>query len=167
MPHLRKSGLGTKQPGRCHLNWLVALALLLAAGLPGIAAASDGLQTVEIATGRGVEVFRVELARTDEERARGLMFRRALPEGQGMLFDFRPDKEVAMWMKDTFIPLDMIFIRADGSILRIEENTTPHSTAVISSGGVVRAVLELRGGAARKYGIKPGDKVSHPLFSSR
>lgn len=121
-------------------------------------------ETLEITTSRGVEVFRVEIAKSDQERATGLMYRRELPEGQGMLFDFRPDQDVAMWMKNTFIALDMIFIRADGTIHHIAENTEPHSTAIISSQGKVRAVLEVIGGTVRKYGIARGDKVGHPLF---
>ncbi len=123
--------------------------------------------TLEIVTKNGVHVFAVELARTDEERARGLMFRKQLPEGRGMLFDFSPEQEVSMWMKNTYVSLDMIFIRADGRILRIAENTEPLSERTISSGGRVRAVLEVVGGTARKLGIAPGDRVAHPLFTRR
>jgi uncharacterized membrane protein (UPF0127 family) len=123
--------------------------------------------TLEIVTRNGVHVFAVELARTDEERARGLMFRKELPEGRGMLFDFSPEQEVSMWMKNTYVSLDMIFIRADGRILRIAENTEPLSERTISSGGRVRAVLEVVAGTARKLGIAPGDRVAHPLFSRR
>lgn len=126
---------------------------------------AQDLQTVEIATKNGVHVFAVELANTDETRARGLMHRKELPEGRGMLFDFRRDQEVAMWMQNTFIPLDMIFIRADGRIHRIAENTEPHSTRLVSSGGPVRGVLEVIAGTARKFGIAPGDRVAHPMFS--
>lgn len=121
-------------------------------------------QTLEIATATGVHVFSVELANTDEERARGLMFRKELPAGQGMLFDFKRDQEVSMWMQNTYIPLDMIFIRADGRIHRIAENTEPLSTRIISSGGPVRAVLEVIGGTAKRLGIRPGDRVAHPMF---
>ncbi|HEY0568652.1 MAG TPA: DUF192 domain-containing protein [Xanthobacteraceae bacterium] len=126
---------------------------------------AQDLQTVEIATKNGVHVFAVELANTDETRARGLMHRKELPEGRGMLFDFRRDQEVSMWMQNTFIPLDMIFIRADGRIHRIAENTEPHSTRLISSGGPVRGVLEVIAGTARKFGIATGDRVAHPMFS--
>ncbi len=122
------------------------------------------LPALEIASKSGVHVFAVELANTDEERAKGLMFRKNLPEGQGMLFDFEREQDVAMWMQNTYISLDMLFIRGDGTILRIAENTTPLSTRIIPSGGPVRAVLELIAGSARKYGIEPGDKVAFPIF---
>jgi uncharacterized protein len=122
-------------------------------------------QTIEIASKNGVHVFSVELAVTDEERERGLMFRKRLPEGQGMLFDFKREQEVSMWMENTYIPLDMIFIRRDGRIWRIAENTEPLSRAIISSGGPVLAVLEVIGGTAKKLGIAPGDRVGAPMFA--
>jgi uncharacterized membrane protein (UPF0127 family) len=128
------------------------------------AARAAELQTVEIAANGGVHVFSVELATTDEERAQGLMFRKELPEGRGMLFDFKTEQEVGFWMKNTYIPLDMIFIRGDGRILRIEENTEPLSQRSISSGEPIRAVLEVIGGTSRKLGIAPGDKVSAAIF---
>jgi len=104
---------------------------------------------------------------TDEQRARGLMERRSLPEGRGMLFKFEPDQVIQMWMHNTYISLDMIFIRGDGRIMRIAENTTPLSDRVISSGGAARGVLEVIAGTARKLGIAPGDKVAHPWFEQR
>jgi uncharacterized membrane protein (UPF0127 family) len=122
-------------------------------------------ETLEIVTKNGVHVFTVEVARTNEERQKGLMFRKELPEGRGMLFDFKPDQEVAMWMRNTYIPLDMLFINGDGTIRRIAENTEPLSERTISSGGPVRGVLEVIGGTAKKLGIAPGDKVAHPLFT--
>ncbi len=79
-----------------------------------------------------------------------------------MLFDFKPEQEVSMWMKNTYVSLDMIFIRADGRILRIAENTEPLSTKIISSQGPARAVLEVVAGTAQKYGIRPGDRVAPP-----
>jgi hypothetical protein len=82
-----------------------------------------------------------------------------------MLFDFSPEQEVSMWMKNTFISLDMIFIRADGRILRIAENTEPQSTKIIPSRGLAKGVLEVIAGTAKKYGIAPGDRVAHPLFN--
>jgi len=125
------------------------------------------LKTLEIANKTGVHVFAVEIADTDATREKGLMFRKSLPEGQGMLFDFHEEQPVGFWMQNTYIPLDMIFIRGDGSILRIAENTEPLSTRIIPSGGPVRAVLELIGGSARKFGIAPGDKVAFPIFKPR
>jgi uncharacterized protein len=139
---------------------ICALALALASAR---APAAD-LNTLEIVSKTGVHVFSVELAVTDEDRARGLMFRRELRDGQGMLFDFGHDQEVAMWMKNTLIPLDMMFITAGGRILRIAENTEPMSTRIIPAGGPVRAVLEVIGGTAKRYGITAGDRVAHPWF---
>jgi uncharacterized protein len=133
---------------------------------PGRVHATDQ-QTLEIVTKRGVHVFAIEVAVTDEERARGLMYRKNLPEGQGMLFDFKPNQEVSMWMKNTYVSLDMIFIRSDGRILRIAENTTPLSENIISSGGAVRGVLEVVAGTAKRLGIAAGDRVAHPLFTGR
>ena len=150
---------------------LVLLAALFAVALPfvetagGLAAAE--LQPLEIASKSGVHVFAVEMASTAAEQAKGLMFRRELPEGQGMLFDFHQEQPTSFWMKNTYIPLDMIFIRGDGRILRIAENTVPLSETLIPSGGPVRAVLEVNGGTAKKLGIAPGDRVAHPIFSGR
>jgi len=150
---------------------LVFLAALFVVTLPfvgitgGLAAAE--LQPLEIASKGRVHVFAVEMASTPAEQAKGLMDRRELPEGQGMLFDFHHEQLTSFWMKNTYIPLDMIFIRGDGRILRIAENTVPLSEALISSGGPVRAVLEVNGGTAKKLGIAPGDRVAHPIFSGR
>ena len=119
-----------------------------------LAAAAD--ETVEIVSRTGVHAFAVEMAVNDEDRARGLMYRRELPEGRGMLFDFNREQVISMWMQNTYIPLDMIFIRGDGRILSIAENTEPLSTRVLSSGGPARAVLEVIGGTAKKLGIRPG-----------
>jgi uncharacterized protein len=121
-------------------------------------------QSLEIVSQSGVHVFSVELAATDEERERGLMFRKELPDGHGMLFDFETDRNIAMWMKNTLIPLDMIFIRNDGRISNIAENTEPMSTRIIPSRGAVRAVLEVAGGTAKRLGIQVGDRVAHPMF---
>ncbi len=148
-------------------RWLVALAIfVVAVGATGDARAAE-LQTLEIATKTGVQVFSVEVATTEEEKRTGLMYRKELPDGRGMLFDFSPEQEVSMWMKNTFIPLDMIFIRADGRILRIAEDTVPQSTKIIPSRGLAKGVLEVIAGTAKKYGIAPGDRVAHPLFNGR
>ena len=115
----------------------------------------------------GVHVFAVEMAVTPEEQAKGLMFRKQLPEGQGMLFDFHREQPTSFWMKNTYVSLDMIFIRADGRILRIAENTVPLSETLVPSGGPVLAVLEVVAGTAKKLGIAAGDRVAHPIFNSR
>ncbi len=140
-----------------------ALVACLALGAERPARAA-GKSTLEIVSKTGVHAFTVELATNDDERSRGLMFRKELPEGRGMLFDFEHEAPVAFWMHNTYIPLDMIFIRGDGSILRIAESTEPLSDRLIPSGGPVRAVLEVIGGTVRKLGIAPGDKVSSPIF---
>ena len=145
------------------LTALALFGLLLAVGPVRPA----DLQTVEIASKNGVHAFSVEMAENDADRAKGLMYRKELPEGKGMLFDFKRDQEVSFWMQNTYIPLDMLFIRGDGTILRIAENTEPLSTKLVPSGGPVRAVLEVIGGSARKFGIAPGDRVAHPIFSGR
>jgi uncharacterized membrane protein (UPF0127 family) len=147
--------------------WGALTSPVLAGVLVFVLAASAGaaeLGTLEIATKNGVRAFTVELAMTDEEKSRGLMFRKELPEGRGMLFDFKRDQDVAMWMENTLISLDMIFIRADGRISHIAENTEPLSRRIISSNGPVRAVLEVIAGTARKYGIARGDRVAHKMF---
>jgi uncharacterized membrane protein (UPF0127 family) len=122
---------------------------------------------LEIASKSGVHIFSVEVVDDDAARAKGLMFRRSLPEGTGMLFDFKTEQDVAFWMQNTYIPLDMVFIRADGRILRIAENTEPMSTKQVPSGGKVLAVLEVIAGTTRKLGIVAGDRVAHPIFSRR
>jgi uncharacterized membrane protein (UPF0127 family) len=149
------------------LGWTTraaAIALALVVSAFGYARAAD-LQTLEIASKTGVHAFQVEMAVTSEEKERGLMYRRELPDGHGMLFDFMVDQPVAFWMKNTYIPLDMIFIRADGRILRIAENAEPLSEKNIPSGGAVRAVLEVIGGTAKKLGIAPGDRVGGSIFA--
>jgi uncharacterized protein len=144
----------------------LAFAVALAAAwlMAPLAARSAEQQTLEIVSKSGVHVFTVELAVSDEERQKGLMFRRSLPESQGMLFDFKADQDISMWMRNTYVSLDMIFIRGDGRILRIAESTQTESDRIIPSGGPVRAVLEVVAGTAKKFGIAPGDRVASPIF---
>ena len=142
----------------------LTLALVL---VPFVAAPRAGAMdkgTLEIATKDGVRVFNVDVAVTDDEREKGLMFVKQVPDGYGMLFDFKQDEQVTMWMKNTLVSLDMIFIRRDGTIARIAESTPTESERIIPSGEPVRAVLEVVAGTARKYGIAPGDKVGYPIF---
>jgi uncharacterized membrane protein (UPF0127 family) len=122
------------------------------------------LEKLTIQTAKGSHSFDVEVMRTPEERSKGLMFRRHMPADRGMLFDFGRTDHVAMWMQNTYIPLDMLFIRADGTIARIHAHAEPLSTRTIPSGEPVLSVLELNGGVAETIGAKPGDKVSHGLF---
>jgi hypothetical protein len=129
------------------------------------ARAQENLSPLVIRTRNGkTHAFRVEIALDDEQRARGLMFRRFMPEDRGMLFDFKRDGEVSMWMRNTYISLDMLFIRADGVIHHIAQRTEPFSERTISSNGPVRAVLEINGGIAAKLGIAPGDMVVNAVF---
>ena len=140
---------------------LIACWALLAA-LPTARAA--GQDTIEIVTRTGVHAFSVELATNAAERAVGLMNRKELPEGRGMLFDFHDDQPVQFWMHNTYIPLDMIFIAGDGRVVRVAENAKPMSDDLIPSGRPVRAVLEVIGGTARKFGIAPGDRITGAFF---
>lgn len=133
------------------------LSVLLAAP---VLAADRGV--VRIESSGGVHSFRVETMRTPEERAQGLMFRRHLDADAGMLFDFQQPMVTHMWMKNTYIPLDMMFIREDGAIANIVADTQPHSTAVLSSTGKVRYVLEVNAGTTARLGIRPGDRVILP-----
>ncbi|WP_407112281.1 DUF192 domain-containing protein [Bradyrhizobium sp. LMG 9283] len=148
-------------------GWLGAILVIAGLAVASTPVGAASFQPLEIVTKNGVQVFSVEMATTEEEKQTGLMYRKELADGKGMLFDFNPEQEVSMWMKNTYVSLDMIFIRADGRILRIAENTEPLSTKIISSRGPARAVLEVVAGTAQKYGIRPGDRVGHPLFGSK
>src|SRR4051812_43994256 len=146
---------------------LAAFALALLA-LPSPAPSSAATnETLEIASKTGVHAFSVEVVANDEERQKGLMYRKELPEGKGMLFDFGTEAPVSFWMKNTYVSLDMIFIRADGRILSIAENTEPLSERMVPSGGPVKGVLEVVAGTARKLGIRPGDHVAHRIFAKK
>lgn len=123
--------------------------------------------TVEISSKSGVHVFSVEIADTEPEREKGLMYRKSLPDGRGMLFDFHHDQQVGFWMKNTYVPLDMIFIRSDGRVVSIAQDAEPMSEKIIYSAAPVRAVLEVKAGTARRLGIAPGDRVANPIFRSR
>jgi hypothetical protein len=110
--------------------------------------------------------FRVEIADTDASRERGLMFRKSLAGDAGMLFDFKSEQNVSFWMKNTLIPLDMLFIDKDGYIINLAPNATPLSEANIPSGGPVLGVLEIRGGRAAELGVEPGDRVRERIFGN-
>jgi uncharacterized membrane protein (UPF0127 family) len=132
----------------------------------GALARGEGrLAPLQIVTQSGTHDFRVELADTPGERARGLMFRRSMPQNQGMLFDFHAETPVMMWMKNTYIPLDMVFVSRQGRVTHVATDAEPMSERVISSNGPAYAVIELNAGVARKIGLKAGDEVRHPAFS--
>jgi len=120
------------------------------------------LITKSLKTDSGDHNFAIEISTTDQERALGLMFRRSLPENAGMLFLYDRPQPATMWMKNTLIPLDMVFISADGKVHRIEQNAEPFSTTLIPSEGPILGVLELNGGEAAKIELKRGDKVLYP-----
>jgi hypothetical protein len=107
----------------------------------------------------GEHRFEIEVARTPEEQARGLMYRQSLPPAAGMLFEYGPPRNITMWMRNTYIPLDMIFIGADWRIARIAQHAVPLSLTTVASEGAVTAVLEVNAGTASRLGFRPGDRV--------
>jgi uncharacterized membrane protein (UPF0127 family) len=123
-----------------------------------------GTLVIETATGQHHR-FDVELATTPAQRGRGLMFRDDMAENAGMLFVYPAEQPIRMWMKNTLIPLDMLFVDGDGRIINIAENTKPLSEAVVASALPALGVVELNGGTARRLGIAPGDRVRHAAFA--
>jgi uncharacterized protein len=118
-------------------------------------------------TASGAFVIHIEIPETTAEQQTGLKYRRRIPAGTGMLFLYARSQEVTMWMKDTYASLDMIFIKPDGEIHRIEAGTEPLSQTVVSSRGDVAAVLELAAGSAVQLGLKPGDRAVHQALAGR
>jgi uncharacterized membrane protein (UPF0127 family) len=139
------------------------LALLVVAALAAPGAASD-LERLQIVTASGTHEFQVEIANDDASRERGLMYRRYMPADRGMLFEFEHEAPVSFWMKNTYIPLDLIFISRGGVVKNFVANAEPLSERVIPSGPPCAAVLELNGGAAAAIGLKVGDKVTYSFF---
>lgn len=122
---------------------------------------------LEIIEGKKVKhVFEVWLADSDRRLSQGLMFVRSLPPARGMLFVHPQPRVLSMWMKNTYIPLDMLFIDEQGRVVTIVENTTPHSLATVSSKKPAIAVLEIAGGEAKRLGLQAGQRVSHPSLVS-
>lgn len=124
------------------------------------------IEQVVIETSKGRIPFVAEIADTEQLRSRGLMFRYRMPDNHAMLFDFKQSREVMMWMKNTHISLDMLFIKADGRVVKVAENTTPLSRAIIDSDEPVAFVLEVVAGTASRIGLKPGDRVVHTLMGN-
>jgi len=141
----------------------LALALFLLAGL-ATSGPAGGLERLQIITATGAHEFQVEIAADDATRERGLMNRRYMVADHGMLFEFDREAPVSFWMKNTYIPLDMIFISRAGVVTNIVADAEPLSERVIPSGPPCAAVLELNGGAAAAIGLNVGDKVRHPFF---
>lgn len=152
------------------LGWAVAFCFVFLAGIDGghaqkkLSFKQDTLRVVKQAGGR--YTFQIELARTPAQRQQGLMFRERLAPDAGMLFDYEKPQPVAMWMKNTYIPLDMIFINGEGIITHISTRAVPLSLQPISSKGPVRAVLEVNGGITDHLGISVGDEVRHAIFGN-
>lgn len=119
---------------------------------------------LELITSTGKHKFEVEIASTRDQQSRGLMFRRSMEPHHGMLFIYKEVQYVSMWMRNTYISLDMVFILPNGKVHRIEASTEPLSERIIESGNRILAVLELIGGTAAKINLKPGDMVRHPVF---
>lgn len=143
------------------------LGLALAALAAGARAAEPfATSSLSLVTAKGRFRFTVEMALDAAQRAQGLQFRETLAAHAGMLFDYERSQPVTMWMKNTLVPLDMLFISADGRVVNIAADTVPKSLAPISSAGPVRAVLEVNAGTAARLGIEPGDRVIHPIFGS-
>ncbi|HEX2020651.1 MAG TPA: DUF192 domain-containing protein [Aurantimonas sp.] len=140
----------------------VAVATFLGAAY--LAVAGGDLSSATLVTESGRHAIEVELATTPETRATGLMNRESMPQGQGMLFDFGESRPVSMWMKNTLIPLDMLFLDEAGAVISIKTNAQPLSLDTIPSGGPVRYVLELNGGAASRYGVARGDRLEHEII---
>ena len=126
---------------------------------PFAAIAADDQLVVHTAT--GAHPFTVELVDTPETRARGLMFRGSLAPDAGMLFDFKEERPVSFWMRNTFIPLDIVFIRADGTVANVHVKARPHDTTGIPSTGAVTYVLEIAGGRSEEIGLEAGDRIEH------
>ncbi len=143
----------------------VCLALAL---LPVGAQAQEAarIEPLSIVTDNSATLFAAEIADSPELRDRGLMFRHMLPADRAMLFDFDIPRPAAMWMKNTYISLDMLFVRADGTIAAIAENTEPLSTQTISVDEPVLGVVELAAGTVKRLGIKRDDKVYHQVFKT-
>ena len=154
---------------RIGLLAMLLLTPLLAAAPPAVAqtAAQAELPKEELViVGKDGKrhVFQVEMALTPEQQTVGEMFRTSVPADGGMLFDWGQPRQSDMWMRNTKVPLDMVFVNADGTVNRIAENTVPESLAIVSSNGPVRATLELAGGTARRLNIHVGDKVEQRIF---
>ena len=141
-----------------------ALCLVISLLTPLAARAEGGLEPLEITTASGQHTFQVEIANNEASREKGLMFRRFMPADRGMLFEFEKNEPVSFWMKNTYIPLDMVFIARDGVVTHIAANAEPLSEAIVPSGGPCVAVLELNGGVAARIGLAPGDKVKAAFF---
>jgi uncharacterized membrane protein (UPF0127 family) len=148
----------------CRCLFTGLLALIALAATPPTPHAQEALEKLEIVTASGTYPFSVEVMRTREQLSQGLMYRRYMPDDRGMLFDFKTEQPVQFWMKNTYLPLDMIFISKVGKIVSIAENTEPLSEKLVPSGAPVSGVLEVNAGTAARIQAKPGDTVRASIF---
>ncbi len=148
------------------MTYLIMLVAFSAMPLtsPAYATSKMRVETVVITTASGEYSFEAEIADTPQHKSQGLMRRPLMDADRGMLFDNGDDREMFMWMKNTILALDMIFITKDGTVARIAKNTVPFSETIIPSGQPVRGVLEVIAGTADRIGLKAGDKVKHAMF---
>ncbi|MDA0708267.1 MAG: DUF192 domain-containing protein [Proteobacteria bacterium] len=150
--------------------WVCLIFILSSFVIPSVSVAQSGvnfpLSELSIQSGDNTNTFQIEVAANDAQREYGLMFRKSLPENQGMFFIYDQKREITMWMKNTFISLDIIFINDQGEIMRIARSTQPMSVTLIPSYGEAKAVLELNAGITSKLGIEAGDKIIYPLFAN-
>ena len=142
----------------------VGLVLFSLAGVTASVAAPLPVTTIAVDTAKGRHAFKVEIASDDASQEKGLMYRKSLAADAGMLFDFHQEVMTTFWMKNTVLPLDIIFIRTDGTISSVAANAVPYSLAPIPSSEPIRAVLEINAGRARALGIGPGDTVHSAIF---
>ena len=157
-------------------NWFRLFVLIIVLGVgplyqnivqaQSIAASEHSKSKLVIQTAEKAHKFSLEVAKTDRQQRQGLMFRRHLAADAGMLFIYPTPQVLTMWMKNTYLPLDMLFIASDGRIVQIVQRTVPRSLQIISSGEIAIAVLEVNGGTASRLKIKKGDRVKHPTFGS-
>jgi len=133
----------------------------------GLSACFAGESELTLVTDKGEFQFTSEIADNDADRAKGLMYRTELAPDAGMLFDFQEERPVSFWMRNTLIPLDMIFVAADGEVVNVHVNAKPHDPTPIPSAGPVRFVFEIAGGRAAQIGLKAGDKLMHPRVQSK
>jgi uncharacterized membrane protein (UPF0127 family) len=149
------------------LGLVLGLAMAVATAGQTLAATAARFEPLSILTSKGRANFQVEFVDTPKSRERGLMFRKSLAPDRGMLFDFKTERDVAFWMRNTFIGLDLIYIRADGTILSIIRGAKPFDETPLPSGGPVRGVLEIPAGRAAEIGALPGDRVLHRIFPKK
>ena len=149
---------------------LLPMLVLFLAGPSRFSAGADLQQfptsELTIISATGPHRFKVELAETPAQMTQGLMFRVSLAPDAGMLFDYQQPTAATMWMRNTLIPLDMLFVDTQGRIVNIHERAVPQSLDVIAAAEPVRAVIELNGGTAARLGIAPGDRVVHRIFGN-